>query len=421
MPPDCLVYLSDIDLLAEVKGLAENERLATAQLIAALAELDARRLYLGEGCSSLFTFCTQVLRLSEHAAYGRIEAARAARRFPIILDLLTDGSITLTTVGLLSPHLTPENHRDVLAAARHKSKREVEHLLANLAPRPEVPTSIRKLPTPKPPDSPRAQSTLKAPADDRLASPPAPLPPSTKRSVVAPLAPERYKVQFTASRDTYDKLRRAQDLLRHAIPDGDPAAIFDRALTLLLTHLEKAKLGSTERPRPLQSPAPGSRHVPAAVKREVWARDGGQCAFVGAQGRCSERGFLEFHHVMPFAAGGHACANNIQLRCRSHNVHEAEQYFGFDVVREHARPTYSVQTESLRIIRIGNGAARESTAWSAPGSGRCARSQRDPHTPHLFSESRTIAIVDAVDRPSRNPRVSQGCGVSTTRSTSSLN
>ena len=54
--------------------------------LALLAEVDARRLYLGEGCSSLFTYCTQVLHLSEHAAYHRIEAARAARQYPVILD-----------------------------------------------------------------------------------------------------------------------------------------------------------------------------------------------------------------------------------------------------------------------------------------------------------------------------------------------
>jgi predicted DNA-binding ribbon-helix-helix protein len=80
--------LSDRELLAEVKRLAEQERVATSALIATLAELDARRLYLGEGCSSLFSYCTRVLHLSEHAAYGRIEAARAARRHPVILDML---------------------------------------------------------------------------------------------------------------------------------------------------------------------------------------------------------------------------------------------------------------------------------------------------------------------------------------------
>ena|SRR5687768_15027331 len=110
--------LSDLQLLAAVKQLAATERRATAALIRSLMELDTRRLYLGEGCSSLFTYCTQVLHLAEGAAYNRIEAARAARRFPPILAALEDGSLTLTAVRLLAPHLTADNCGQVLSAAR---------------------------------------------------------------------------------------------------------------------------------------------------------------------------------------------------------------------------------------------------------------------------------------------------------------
>ena len=86
-----LSHLTDHALLAEAQRVVAHERQATAQVIALLMELDARRLYLGEGYSSLFVYGTQVLHLSEHATYGRIEAARAARRFPVLLDLLADG------------------------------------------------------------------------------------------------------------------------------------------------------------------------------------------------------------------------------------------------------------------------------------------------------------------------------------------
>ena len=315
--------VSDQDLLAEVKVAAASERDAMVRLIALLAQLDERRLCLGEGCSSLFTYCTQILHLSEHAAYGRIEAARAARRFPIVLDLLTDGSVTLTAVTLLAPQLTVANHRDVLSEARHKSKCEVEHLVARLRPQPSVLPTIRKLPAPKTHDSvsPRAAAPS---VEDVVARVPV-APPAPRPAIVTPLAPERYKVQFTLSRETYDKLRRAQDLLRHSIPNGEPAAIFDRALTLLLADLERVKLASTARPRTARRSASGSRHVPAAVKREVWKRDGGQCAFVGTQGRCTECGFLEFHHVEPHAVGGQAVVQNVELRCRAHNVYKAEQ------------------------------------------------------------------------------------------------
>jgi 5-methylcytosine-specific restriction endonuclease McrA len=126
------------------------------------------------------------------------------------------------------------------------------------------------------------------------------------RSILAPLAPERYLLKVTLSRDAHDRLERARALLRHAIPNGDPAAVVERALTALIEQLEKRKIAATSRPRRHPSPASRTRHVPAAVKRAVWARDQGQCAFVGAHGRCEEAAFLEFHHVRPFAVGGRA-------------------------------------------------------------------------------------------------------------------
>lgn len=326
-----LESLSDRDLIAEIHQLAERERHATADVIAALMELDARKLYRGEGYSSLFTYCTGVLHFSEHATYSRIEAARAARRFPVILDLLRDGSLTLTAVNLLAAQLTGENHVAVLAAARHKSKRDVELLVATLRPRPDVPSSVRKLPT-RPPIMPKPQVDLTA-----LVAPPAPLPlpePVSTPAVITPLAPERYKLQVTISREAHDLLRRAQDLLRHAIPSGDPAEVVERALALLVRDLERKKLAAAHHPHPAPQRRAGSRHVPAAVRREVWRRDGGQCAFVGAAGRRAERGFLELHHVIPFADGGATDAANLQLRCRAHNAYEAEQWFGPLVVRE---------------------------------------------------------------------------------------
>ena len=156
-----------------------------------------------------------------------------------------------------------------------------------------------------------------------LAVPPAP------RPVIAPLAPARYRVQFTVDAATHEKLRQAQDLLRREIPDGDPAEIFDRALTLLLHDVARKKLAETSKPGPGTPAQPGSRHVPADVKRAVWVRDRGRCAFVAANGRrCTERVFLEFHHCEPYAIGGEPTVANISLRCRPHNVYEAELLFG---------------------------------------------------------------------------------------------
>jgi hypothetical protein len=142
--------LADDLLAAGVKSLAARERTATAELIAHLAEFDARRLYLPAGYSSMFVYCRDALMLSEHAAYNRIEAA-SARRFPVILEMLDEGAVNLTTVRLLAPHLTSENHVDVLASARGRRRSEVERMVAALAPQPDAPATIRKLPAPAPP------------------------------------------------------------------------------------------------------------------------------------------------------------------------------------------------------------------------------------------------------------------------------
>jgi hypothetical protein len=333
-----LTRITDAELLTAVARAAAHERSATVQLIALLAELDARRLYLDEGCSSLFTYCTQILRLSEHAAYGRIEAARCVRRFPIVLDMLAEGALTLTTAGLPAPHLTLDISQEVLATARHKSRRAVEQIVASLRPLPPVPSSVRELPSPTASAAEQmkgdsghevdgAISDAGARRPDVAGAPIAARQPA-RQAVMTALAPERYKLVVILSRDTHDNLRKAQDLLRHIVPNGDPAAIVDRALRLLVADLEKTRMAATTRPRLPRDARAGSRHVPAAVKRQVRARDAGQCAFVGTQGRCTERGLLEIHHRVPFAAGGRAVTENQELRCRRHNAYEAELFFG---------------------------------------------------------------------------------------------
>lgn len=284
--------LSDRALTVEVARLANSERRVTAALIAALAEFDIRRLYLAEGCSSLYVYCTQVLRLSEHAAYARIEAARTASRFPMIFDQLAEGEITVTNVGLLAPVLTEQNHRQLLHDARHRTKREVQMMVVGIDPRPDVPCTV------------------------------------------TPLGPDRYSMQFTMSGDTYDKLRKGQDLLRHVTPHGDPDIVFGRALDVLLPILERKKYGRAKAPRKVSRGLRHSRYISPEVRRIVWQRDGGRCTFVGRSGRCTETSLLEFHHIHSFALGGPSDENNITLRCRAHNQYEADLLEEASVVRE---------------------------------------------------------------------------------------
>lgn len=416
--------LSDEELVARVKGLAARERAATAQLVAHLAELDTRDIHLRAGYSSLFIYCRDALHLSEHEAYNRIEAARAVRRFPVILQLLEGGSVNLTTVRLLAPHLTPENHRQVLESARGKRKARVEEIVARLSPRPDVPSSLRKLPTrrPGPPATPSSLDTPRSAAPEGPvlsvpATPPPDAPPGTtpaltasldaadgetrdgslalspcqtsslltsasssplpppRAALLTPLAPDRYKLQFTIGGDTLEKLRLAKDMLRHAVPSGDEAAILDRALTVLLADLARKKFaaaGKRRASRASRKTAPGSRHIPAEVRRKVWLRDLGRCAFVGTGGRrCAERALLEFHHVRPFAVGGEASVRNVELRCRRHNGYEARVYFG----HSHSGARAGVASEA------GAGVAREEAlAYGAP-SRTDAQAVRSPAVP----------------------------------------
>jgi hypothetical protein len=256
----------------------------------------------------------------------------------MVLERLESGETTVTTLSLLRRHLTDDNCAEMLAAARHASKREVEQVIARIAPRSDVPVIIRKLPEPRVTHLGEAAASAVQIGEDvtaEITSTVAPFlhgtfPPAT----VQPLTTERYKVQLTVSRETHDKLRRAQDLLRHVVPNGDAAEIFDRALTLLVDQLERRKLAATNSPRSGRGVTDGSRRIPASVRRAVWARDGGRCAFVGREGRCAETGFLEWHHVVPFARGGRATVDNVQLRCRAHNQYEAVAEFGDRAVRE---------------------------------------------------------------------------------------
>jgi hypothetical protein len=361
-----LAVVSDIELLRALEELIARDRFVEADLLAHLGEVDSRELYLEEGCSSMFVYCVEVLHFSESEAYHRIHAARAVRRYPLVLDRVREGEIHLTGVNLLAPHLTQENCTELLDLARHRSKREIAEILADRAPRPEAPAIVRRLPAtlnaasfskgslpaaaePHPSEWPgeRHVSSPAPPASGASAAP-APRSPSPE-----PLGEERYKIQFTASRGVRDKLREAQSLLRHQIPNGELAEVFDRALTLLIADAKRKRFAQTARTSPrgrtVREAAvrdqPVSRHIPAHIRRAVVARDGDGCRFVGRNGRrCGSRDFLEFHHEQPWARSARHSVAGISLRCRAHNQHAAVQDFGAEHMarcRGRARPSAS--------------------------------------------------------------------------------
>jgi 5-methylcytosine-specific restriction endonuclease McrA len=390
--PYCLKHLTNNDLLSTLKKLVRDDQQLAAELLAHLAEVDTRELFLNEAAPSLYAYCTDVLHFSEGAAYKRVHAARAARAYPEIFDMVARGELHVSSVVLLAPRLTPENHGELLQAARYQSKRAIEEMLAARFPKPDVPTILRKLPS-KSVVAPLLLAPTTAPASLALGALPsaanagfwascapsakapqetasASLPMSTavtsgpgSRGELSALSRDRYRLQVTLSTETRDKLLRARDLLRHKQPDGDLAVVLDEALSRLCDELERQKFGkkrgrarkradAEQAPGPAQQdtaaldtsspeaareqpsePSP-SRDVPRAVRRAVSERDGYQCSFVAADGRrCPARSMLEFHHIKPYAKGGTATLENTTLRCRGHNRHAAVLDFGTEAVQ----------------------------------------------------------------------------------------
>jgi hypothetical protein len=132
----------------------------------------------------------------------------------------------------------------------------------------------------------------------------------------------------TISAAAHDRLQQIQDLMRHRLPNGDPAAIVEHAFEVLHAELLKQKAAQVAKPRMGKQAAEAKgRYIPASVKREVWRRDQGRCAFVAQDGgKCGSTSGVEFHHVQPYATGGGATAKNIEMRCRAHNGFEWERH-----------------------------------------------------------------------------------------------
>ena len=340
--------LTDDSLLSTFDTRLSLDLDNTADLLADLSEVDARKLYVPMAYGSMFDFCVQAKHMSEDVALKRIRVARMAREFPAIFPALADGRLNQTAVLLLAPRLTADTADELLAAAAHKSKAEIELLLAVRFPKPDVPAVVQPLAplgitgesVASPTDAPALELAPEPVVPSNASNVAVPMEPLAPRARLAPLSAGRFAVQFTIDQATHDKLRCAQALLGHALPSGEIAKVFDRALDALVRQLEKRKFAKCDRPRPQQGAAKG-RHIPAAVKRAVCERDGDRCTFVSEQGkRCESRTRLELDHIEPVARGGESTTDNIRLLCRVHNQFEAECTFSPEFVagkREQAR------------------------------------------------------------------------------------
>ena len=332
-----LSRLSDDQLLLRLSNVLKQSRRVESVLVAHIAEVDARRLYAREASSSMFQYCVDVLHLSEAEAYLRIAAARASRQHPALLTMVDDGRLHLSGIAVLAPHLTDTNCEELMARATHKSKRELLVLVAEIAPKTDVSPSIRKLPKPRQKTaSEHRASVAESTLSGKSSSAPAPEV-ADKPPVVEPLAPARYRVQFTASAELHDKLQRLTALM----PGAGLTSMIEASVTEKLERLEAKRLGKAKNPRKSLEDAdtsPGARGIPAPVRRFVWERDQGQCTFESSDGRrCPERIGLQFHHDDPHALGGDRSADNVRLLCGPHNLYMAEMDYGKDKMERYRR------------------------------------------------------------------------------------
>ncbi|MEE8476173.1 MAG: hypothetical protein V3T01_12505 [Myxococcota bacterium] len=345
-----LESLPDPELLERTQGLVRCGRAVEAELLRHLGEVDARKLYLGEACASMFVYCVRVLHFSEAAAYRRIRAARATRRHPQLLPALRRGELHVTAVSLLAAQLTGESCGEWIRVARHKTAEEIKRLLADRQPKPDVADCVRRIPASVSSGN-TATATERAEIPDLKAdeagrkpalvseaenTPTGVAPREPSHAQTSPLGGERYRVCFTAGAELHAQLQELRALMRHQVPDGDLGSLLGRAVALLLERVRKRKFGAGAGARSIQASSSSdpssrkpSRHIPAAIRRAVVRRDAGRCRYVSPAGvRCAAAEFLEFHHVDPWARTRTHSVDGIALRCRAHNQYEAGRVFG---------------------------------------------------------------------------------------------
>ena len=345
-----LADLPDHALTTRLLEIRKHERSLLVELLGLLAELDRRKTVLALGFSSLFSFCTDRLGLTKASAFRRTTAARLLARFPIIAEYLADGRLNLTTLVELRDVLDEAHATEILDRAAGRTEDQVKHLVAALRPQPAPPDLLRKLPNQRNDSSgsgpePAAHQAKQLPMAASSLTPTPPTPPpvpaqpapaparpsAASAATLQPIAPERHVLRVTVGATFVADLEAVRQALSHKLPGAGLEEVLHECVRITLARVQSRRRGSGKKTS-AKVPPPGSRYVPAAVRHEVWTRDGGQCAFVGSTGqRCTSRHQLELHHVDPFARGGPTTTANLALRCRAHNRHEAERDFG----REH--------------------------------------------------------------------------------------
>jgi hypothetical protein len=284
-----LADVSDQALTGRLLQIRKDERRLLVECLGCLAELDRRKTVLSLGYGSLFSFCTDFLSMTKASAFRRTTAARLLARFPVVADYLADGRLNLTTLVELRDVLDEAHLVEILDRAAGRTEDQVKELVASLRPQPAPADLLRRLPGPR---NDSGGSGPVPPATNgpsaALAAPPAFLPPPVPARETAvqvgrpqaarlhPIAPEQHVLRVTVSAEFVASLEAARRALSHKLPGGELAEVLHEGLHAILANADRRRRGTGKKSSP-SMPPPGSRYVPAAVRDEVWRRDGGQC------------------------------------------------------------------------------------------------------------------------------------------------
>jgi 5-methylcytosine-specific restriction endonuclease McrA len=336
---DAICRLSAGDLTSRLYHLRATERALLVEFLAYLGELDARKVYLELGFSSTFAFCTDHLGLSRSSAFRRTTAARLLARFPITAEYLADGRLGLTTLVDLRDVLGEDSARTILDRAAGRSEDEVKVLVAGLRPRPAPPDLLRRLPAPATPAAPELplavpEAQVSSGAAPQIRAPEAERP-LDRTAKLEPISEDLRVLRMTVGKAFVEDLEAVRDALSHQIPDRRLETVIHACIRQTLNDHRRRRTGA-DKPRAKVGPQPAKprgRYIAVEVRKQVWRRDEGRCAFVSSDGRrCGSTHQLEFHHVQPFAKGGPATASNLALRCKPHNGFHALKDFGAEVM-----------------------------------------------------------------------------------------
>ncbi len=359
-----LSHLSGTALRNVLHDRGVTVRFSDTDFIAAIAEFDTRKDYLPAGYPSMKSYCIHELGLPEESAAKRIRVARAAREFPAIFDALADGRLHQSAVVLLAPHLVLETASDLIAAAAHRSKSEIEKLLRERFARIDVPNLqaqvvVNAL-------SEQSPGTVESLIDVTEQSP------GTVASAFAQHAPGNVT---TPSRTPMrlmiedDALRSARELLAHQFPSGNDSDIVNQALRELVETRHKRKFGAPSKRRARRETQSHPRSIPAHIRHAAYERDGGRCTFMSEAGRrCPATSRLEYDHVQEVARGGNATAANLRIRCRAHNQYTAELTYGAEFMRNKREEARSAAGRERACVSAQGASASTSARVPPPRS-----------------------------------------------------